>query len=55
MLLLCSAFAVLCSAFTVLWRCEAGSVVLLSVHCVDVVSWWLLCTVVLLQSVVCVV
>ena len=43
------AFAVVASAPALRWG-EASSVELLSVHCVDCVSRWLLCTVVLLQS-----
>ena len=46
------AFAVVASAPALRWG-EASSVELLSVHCVEGRSWWLLCAVVLLQTLLC--
>ena len=48
------AFAVVSSASALRWG-EASSVELLLVHCVDRASRWLLCAVMLLQSLLCVV
>ena len=54
MLVWCSAvaFAVVSSASALRWG-EASSVELVLVHCVDGTSRWLLCTVVLLQTLSC--